>query len=206
MSAARFPVQRHDWMQVPCEPADDILVIFGDSQSFGHNPVMHSLTTEQLVLRPPEDSDFEVYKSFFSNREASRYYGGPLRPDQAWRVLASHLGHWQLRGYGMWMIVPGESGEPVGGCGFVWPEGWPRRELTWWLMPEARGRGIAVEASRTAIRHAYDHYGWPRAETHMSDDNIAAKRLVQKLDGTEIAREIFPDGETRTVYELPRPD
>ncbi len=65
MSAAPFPVQRHGWMQVPCEPAGDILVTFGDSQSIGHNPVMHSLTTEQLVLRPPEDSDFEVYKSFF---------------------------------------------------------------------------------------------------------------------------------------------
>ena len=166
---------------------------------------MHSIDTGQLLLRPPESRDFNVYKSFFSDPEASRFYGGPLRTDQAWRVLAGHLGHWQLRGYGMWMIVREDSGEPVGGSGFVWPEGWPRRELTWWLLPEARGKGIAVEASRAAIRHAYDRYGWALVETHMSDANVAAKRLVQKLDGWEIARENFPDGEIRSVYELPRP-
>ena len=40
----------------------------------------------------------------------------------------------------------------------------------------------------------------------MSDDNFAAKRLVQKLSGKEIAREMFPDGVTRSVYEIPPAD
>jgi len=165
---------------------------------------MHTVKTEQLLLRPPEDGDFDVYSSFFSDADASRFYGGPLRKDQAWRVLAAHIGHWHLRGYGMWMIVPERTGIAVGGCGFVWPEGWPRRELTWWLMPEARGKGIAVEASKAAIRYAYEIYAWSRVETHMNDDNTAARKLVQKLGGTEIARELFPDGLTRSVYKLPR--
>lgn len=164
---------------------------------------MHSLETRRFVLRLPDKADFPVYRAFFKDGEASHFYGGPLRPDQAWRVLAGHLGHWQLRGYGLWGIAPKEGGAIIGGCGFVWPEGWPRRELTWWLMPDARGTGAAVEVSRAAIRHAYSGYRWPLVETHMNDDNHAARGLVRKLGGEPIARETFPDGLERTVYRLP---
>lgn len=165
---------------------------------------MHSLHSERFLLRPPEAQDLGVYRTFFSDAEASRFYGGPLRDDQSWRALAGHVGHWHLRGYGLWMIVPKQGGSAIGGCGFVWPDGWPRRELTWWLLPEARGTGTAVEVSRAAIKHAYDSYGWSLVETHMDDANEAARKLVQKLGGKVIAREVFPDDKTRSVYELPR--
>lgn len=167
---------------------------------------MQSLETPRFRLRLPEEPDFPVYKAFYENGEASHFYGGPLRADSAWRVLASHLGHWQLRGYGMWVIEPKTGTDIIGGCGFVWPEGWPRRELTWWLMPQARGTGAAVEVSQAAIRHAYEVYGWPLVETHMKDDNEAARGLVRKLGGEPIAREMFPDGKERTVYGFPKPD
>lgn len=167
---------------------------------------MQSLETSRFRLRLPEEPDFPVYKAFFENGEASHFYGGPLCADSAWRVLASHLGHWQLRGYGMWVIEPKTGADIIGGCGFVWPEGWPRRELTWWLMPQARGTGAAVEVSQAAIRHAYEVYGWPLVETHMKDDNEAARGLVRKLGGEPIAREMFPDGKERTVYGFAKPD
>jgi len=166
---------------------------------------MHTVETDRFILRPPDEGDFPVYRSFFADGEASRFYGGPLRTDQAWRVLAGHLGHWHLRGYGLWAVAPKDGTRIIGGCGFVWPDGWPRRELTWWLMPEARGTGAAVEVSRSAIRHAYDHYGWPQVETHMNDDNHAARGLVRKLGGEQITRELFPDGLERFVYMLPKP-
>jgi len=166
---------------------------------------MQILETARFRLRLPEKRDFPVYRAFYGDGEASHFYGGPLREDQAWRILASHLGHWQLRGYGMWVIEPKDGAEIIGGCGFVWPEGWPRRELTWWLMPIARGSGAAAEVSEAAIRHAYEVFGWSLAETHMSDDNLAARGLVRKLGGEPIARELFPDGKERTVFGFPRP-
>lgn len=167
---------------------------------------MHSLETERFILRPPASEDFPAYRAFFADADASHFYGGPLREDHAWRVLAAHRGHWHLRGYGIWMIVQKEEHTAIGGCGFFWPEGWPRRELTWWLLPQARGTGAAVEVSTAAIRHAYDSYGWPLVETHMVDSNQAAQKLVRKLGGQEIARETFPDGQSRTVYRLPPPE
>ncbi len=53
------------------------------------------------------------------------------------------------------------------------------------------------------MRFGYDTLRWSLVETHMNDENEAARRLVEKLGGKAIARELFPDGLTRNVYALP---
>jgi len=165
--------------------------------------VIPTLLTERLELRGPCAEDFPVYRDFFADAEASRFYGGPLDADRAWRVVATDLGHWQLRGYGRWAVVERATGAMVGGCGLWWPEGYPRSELTWWIVPTARRNGYAIEASRAAIAFGYDTLGWPLVETHMNDDNHAARALAEKLGGIVIARETFPDGLARNIYALP---
>lgn len=162
-----------------------------------------TLETKRLVLRAPELSDAPVYAAFFADAAGSGNYGGPLRADEAFHVLCRDLGHWQLKGFGKW-IVTLHDGTPVGGCGLIHPEGWPSHELTWWLLTEYRGQRYANEASRAAIAFAYDTLGWPVVETHMRDENTAARRLVERLGGAKTRRATFPDGVTRDVYSLPR--
>ncbi len=164
-----------------------------------------TLETARLLLRAPRKGDFPTYAAFYADEDASHFYGGPLRADMAWRRLAFDLGHWQLRGYGMWALESRADGAMIGGCGLLWPDAWPRSELTWWLIPEARGEGFATEASRAVIAFAYDVLAWDLVETHMDDRNEAARRLVLRLDGKVIARETFPDGGERDVFALPRP-
>lgn len=163
-----------------------------------------TLQTERLLLRAPTPADLPTYQRFFADAEASSFYGGPLDAGQAWRVLAMDFGHWALRGYGRWVIESRTSGTMVGSCGLWWPEGLPRSELTWWLLPEGRGQGFATEASVAAIAFGYDVLQWDLVETHMNDNNVPAQRLVQRLGGTVLVRETFPDGITRNVYRLPR--
>jgi RimJ/RimL family protein N-acetyltransferase len=160
------------------------------------------LETERLILRGPDAVDFPVYRAFYADRAASAFYGGPLAPEQAWRKLAFDIGHWSLRGFGMWSVVERQTGAMVGGCGIVWPEGWPRHELTWWIMPGFRRRGYALEASRAAIGWARTTLGWGSVETHMDDTNAAARLLAERLGGSIIARKHFPDGLSRNVYAL----
>lgn len=164
-----------------------------------------TLMTERLELRAPANDDFPVYRNFFADAEASYFYGGPLEADRAWRVLAADLGHWALRGYGRWSVIERSTGLMIGGCGLWWPEGYPRSELTWWIVPSARRNGYALEASRAAIAFGYNRLGWAMVETHMKDENVAARKLVDKLGGTQILREIFPDGLQRDIFALPRP-
>lgn len=163
-------------------------------------PRLHS---RRLLLRAPAAKDFPVYRSFYADAGASCFYGGPLPPDLAWRKLAYDVGHWALRGFGMWSVVEQATGGMIGSCGIVWAEGWPRHELTWWITPAFRRQGFALEASRAAIAWAYDSLGWRKVETHMNDENGAARSLAKKLGGTVTARERFPDGLVRSVYSLP---
>lgn len=168
------------------------------------NPIP-TLTTERLELRAPKGDDYPVYRDFFADAEASHFYGGPLNGERAWRVLAADLGHWALRGYGRWSVIEQVTGQMVGGCGLWWPEGYPRSELTWWIIPTARRHGYALEASRAVVAFGYDVLGWDLVETHMNDENTAARKLVEKLGGNKIMRELFPDGLERDIFALPRP-
>jgi len=148
--------------------------------------------------------DFDVYRSFYADAEASAFYASPMDEGQAWRKMAADLGHWMLRGHGMWSLLEIETGKMVGGCGLVAPEGWPRAELTWWIIPKARRKGYALEASRAAVAFGYEQLGWDQVETHMDDDNLAARKLAEKLGGQVIERISFPDGQDRNIYLLPR--
>lgn len=163
-----------------------------------HGPV---LTSRRLILRAPGPGDHDAYARFFADPQASQFYGGPLRRDQAFGVLCRDIGHWVLRGYGKFVIT--RDGQTLGGCGIVHPEGWNSHELTWWLLPEARGQGIAQEASRAVLDWARADLGRHEVETHFRDDNIVARRLTEALGGRLLRRETFPDGIERDIYAIP---
>jgi [ribosomal protein S5]-alanine N-acetyltransferase len=161
-----------------------------------------TLTTTRLRLLPPDRGSEELYRRFYTDAHASKSYGGPLSPGGAWNRLASDVGTWHLQGFGVWAIQEKEGSALVGTCGFWQGPGWPR-ELTWWLLPEARGRGLAKEASLAAIDCAYESWKWERVETYMQDENREARVLVLRLGGSKISRQQFPDGIERDVFRLP---
>lgn len=168
-------------------------------------PDIPIIETERLILRAPLDSDAAAYEAFFMDGEASAFYGGPLSRSASRQKLTRDQKHWHMRGYGKWALQRKDTGEIAGCCGIVWPEGWPRSELTWWIGTSSRRMGFAKEASLAAIEYGYAVLKWEFVETHMKDDNLAAKALTLALGGEKKAREDFPDGFTRDIYKLPRP-
>jgi ribosomal-protein-alanine N-acetyltransferase len=167
----------------------------------GMIPTLH---TERLLLIPPSKDCEALYDRFYTDADASGAYGGPLTSAGAWSRLAADLGAWYLQGFGVWAIQRREQGDLVGVCGFWQGKGWPC-ELTWWILPQARGLGLAHEASLAAITHAYQEFGWPAVETYMNDSNAPARALAQKLGGQNMGRRQFPDGLARDVFRLPAP-
>lgn len=163
-----------------------------------------TLTTNRLRLVPLGKECEELYQRFYTSAEASKAYGGPLTPGAAWNRLASDIGTWTLQGFGVWAIHEFHGERLVGVCGFWQGVGWPR-ELTWWLLPEARGRGLAKDASLVAIAHAYQVWKWAEVQTYMQDENHEARALVLRLGGSKIGRQTFPDGTERDIFRLPRP-
>lgn len=165
-----------------------------------------TLSTQRLILRALEETDLPTFVEFYADGDGSLFYGGPKTAEEARDELVKGRDHWAEKGYGVWAIEQKSDGKMVGVCGFQWPTGWLRRELTWWLLPSAQGQGFATEASRAAIEHAYREYKWDLVETHMKDENEAARRLVERLGGKVIDRLEFPDGIARNIFAFPKPD
>lgn len=166
-------------------------------------PTLH---TERLDLVPPDRGCDAAYQRFYTDPAASAEYGGPLTPAATWARLAFDLGAWHLQGFGVWAVRRRADGEVLGVCGFWQGRGWPR-ELTWWLLPEARGQGVALEASRAAVEHAHADtgFGWGEVQTYTADSNTAAQALITRLGGVRVDRSSFPDGQARWLYRIPRP-
>lgn len=139
------------------------------------------LTTENLLLREYRQEDFPAFADFYAT-ERSRFIGGPLTRELAWRALATHLGHWALRGYGFWAVEERATGRFCGHVGLWFPEGWLEPEVGWVLMGHAEGRGIAQEAALAARRFAYDSLGWTTAVSLIDPGNTRSIRLAQRLD------------------------
>lgn len=163
------------------------------------------IETKQFKLIPPPKDCFDVYQRFYTDGNASKMYGGPLTKEQAWARLKADLGSWYLLGYGVWVIQNKSDENHIGTCGFWKGKDWPR-ELTWWILPEARGQGVATEVSKVVLSYAYEEKNWGSVETYMNDENIPARSLVEKLGGTIIDRKQFPDGLSRNIYRLSNPN
>lgn len=143
-----------------------------------------TLTTERLILRPPEQGDLEGWARMMADEEAARFIGGVQPRTASWRGLASMAGSWALLGYGMFSVVERATGQWVGRIGPWQPEGWPGTEVGWGLMREHWGKGYAVEAAAASIDWAFDELGWTEV-IHCIDPANAPSQAVAKRLGSE---------------------
>ncbi len=162
------------------------------------------LETNRLLLKGPQPEDYPNFKATFTSFRA-RYMGGPLNPYEAWMLYAAEIGHWEIRGYGMWMIHDKESDETYGMAGAWYPAMWPEREIAWIIWPEVAGRGIALEAVSAVRRHVYDVLNWDTVVTYVDPYDLDSVRLCERLGCTK-DKEAKTIGDDDAVYRHPAPN
>lgn len=149
---------------------------------------MAIIETDWLVLRKFRESDLDDYAAFASDSEVMRYLGSPLNRSDAWGQIAMILGHWQLRGYGLFAVERKESSEFIGRIGFINPDGWPGFELAWLLCKDHWGHGFATEGAQAAMSFAFKTLDQPRVISLIHPENMrsarVAERLGQRIEGT----------------------
>lgn len=140
-----------------------------------------TLETERLVLRGFEERDFGFVTEIFGDEETARFIGGQMPAYQAWRILAGVLGHWALRGFGLFCVEEKSSGNSIGFCGPWRPEGWPDNEIGYGFLKSAQGKGYAFEAAKASLIFAYAQLGWSTAISLIDEKNPASQNLAKKL-------------------------
>lgn len=155
------------------------------------------IETERLILREPRETDLDAETEFYAS-DRSRFVGGPMTREGAWRTIATILGHWALRGYGFWGVEEKTTGDYIGRVGLWYPEGWPEREIGWTMMAQGEGKGYAFEAAKALKHHAYSELGWTTAISLIAPDNTRSIALAEKL-GASFEREFVHERYGRTL-------
>ncbi|HEY5047350.1 MAG TPA: GNAT family N-acetyltransferase [Rhizomicrobium sp.] len=168
------------------------------------------LETERLVLREWRAEDFEPYARFMADSDVTRYLTGePMSRADAWRNMATFIGHWELRGYGMWAVERKADRAFVGRVGMHNPEGWPGPEVGWTLGKKYWGAGLATEAARAAMAYAFLTQNFDRVISVIQIDNAASQAVAQRLGETRGARhDVVHGGKTfvTDVWSIARAD
>ena len=163
------------------------------------------LTTERLILRAPQASDFGPWLDFMRSDRAQFVRPPVLDDGVLWRAFGHVVGHWVMRGYGQFVITDRVSGAVLGAAGPWHPAGWPEAELGWTLWSEAaEGRGIAREAVTAARAHAYGVLGWPTAVSYIDPANTRSQALARRL-GCHPDPQAARPGEDVAVWRHPAP-
>ena len=168
-----------------------------------------TIDTDRLRLTAFGERHFEAYASMLADPGSTKFVGDgePLDRMNAWRSMAMLLGHWQLRGYGMWAIELRDSGKFIGRVGLHRPEGWPDLELGWMLAANRRGHGYATEGARAALDFAFGEVGAQRLVSLIRIDNGAAERVARRLGARQATTIDFLGGATLVyVYHPPEMD
>jgi RimJ/RimL family protein N-acetyltransferase/GNAT superfamily N-acetyltransferase len=139
------------------------------------------LETGRLILRAIGPQDVEPNRAMVADAEVQQFLGGPRDAYEAFVNLATHAGHWDLRGYGNWAVERREDGAFLGRVGLWEPPGWPSLEIGWKLARHAWGGGYATEAARAAIGWAWTALDAPQLISLIHPDNTASARLAQRL-------------------------
>ena len=140
------------------------------------------LATDRLILRGFVEADLDALAAMMAKPEVARFIApAPMTRADAWRSMASTLGHWALRGYGAWAVERRGDGALVGRVGMINPEGWPALEIGWALDSAHWGQGYASEAAAAAMRFAFLTQPVDRLISNIDPDNTPSQAVAKRL-------------------------
>ena len=158
--------------------------------------IIPNLKTERLLLRAFENDDLDPFAAMVSDLEVMQratYDGTTMTRTQAWNWLCMMLGHWHMRGYGIWGIEESSTGELIGRIGLQFLDWFEDVELVWMLAKSAWGKGFASEGARAVIDYGLTKLTLPRIAAVIRTENEPSIRLAERL-GMEMEKEVERQG------------
>jgi RimJ/RimL family protein N-acetyltransferase len=159
------------------------------------------LETDRLILRAPCTTDLPRLTAFFATSR-SHMVGGPRDAAETWKSLASRLGHWALKGFGLWHLTEKSSGDFIGWTGMIDAPGWDEPELGWTLLAEAEGKGLAFEAVTAARDFAAQNQNLNGVISYIAHANDRSRALAERL-GARFERDGKVIGKPCQIFRHP---
>ncbi|MEO9820708.1 MAG: GNAT family N-acetyltransferase [Paracoccaceae bacterium] len=144
-----------------------------------------TLETDRLILRAPRTEDAEAYIQFYMS-DRSQFVGGPKTRRDAWDFFGTVMGHWIMRGFGLFILTLRNDDAPLGLVGHWFPDARPEKEVGWMLFDASQeGKGIAFEAAQTCVDHAWNALKWDQMVSYIAHGNDRSCALAERLGAVE---------------------
>ncbi|MBL7498867.1 GNAT family N-acetyltransferase [Frankia nepalensis] len=157
---------------------------------------MPELRTARLVLRPVTAADRSWLRDLWDSPAVRRYLFDDVAvtADQVAELVEASVTTMAASARGLWALrraTPGPEtragepvGEPVGVCGLMDRAAGDGVELVCSLTPARWGQGLAQEASRAVLAHAFATLGLAEVHAEVDEANGASLALVRRLGAT----------------------
>jgi [ribosomal protein S5]-alanine N-acetyltransferase len=167
------------------------------------SPFFETILTERLLLRPVDVSDVELLWPDISDPEIAKQMAWSAHSDKAQTLefLKGEVTRYQSEKGITWAILMDGAF-----CGIISVIAitrahraltFDRAELAYWIGRKYQQRGVATEAARVVIRHAFQKLGLHKLVVSHHSGNMASQALIKRLGfryvGTQIA-EFRKDG------------
>lgn len=160
--------------------------------------------TRRIHLRGAVPEDLDDLDTFFSS-EDSRYVGGPRPRMETWTALCAGVGHWALRGFGLWILTDRHEGKVIGVAGLQQPDGWPEPELIWVLFSDYTGLGLATEAIQGIRGYVATNFGIKTPISLIYPEYKKVVTMAEKMGARRIKDVLIPDGPV-PAWRFPEPE
>lgn len=166
-----------------------------------------TLETERLVLRAPSTDDAHALHNISNEPEVRRHLWDdePVSEATIRDVTTRSTRMFSQAGISLFGVRMRGSDTLLGFCGFVGLEGMEEPELGYELLPELWGSGLATEAARACVRHAFEEAGLERVIAGADASNGASLRVIEKL-GMKRMGNMNPHARDEPYYFLRRED
>ena len=160
------------------------------------------IETERLKLRLYTYDDLDAVGRMVGKADVMKFIGGTLtKRIDAWGFIARTLGHWMLRGYGLYAVTEKSTGALVGRVGLLNPETWPDIEIAWTIDDTFQGKGYATEAAKAAGCAGFGQLKAKRLISLINPNNAPSIRVAERLGATrEGLTDFFGPDEKVYVY------
>ncbi|WP_163782504.1 GNAT family N-acetyltransferase [Myxococcus vastator] len=166
-----------------------------------------TVETERLVMKGHSLEDYEECLAMWSDPAVVRYISGkPSTREEMWSRLLRYVGHWDLLGFGFWVVREKATGRLVGEVGLgdfhrdMQPPLGAGPEAGWVLAPGFHGKGYATEAVHAALAWADARLSPERVVCIIAPENAASIRVAGKCGFRQTGQGSYK-GEPSLMFE-----
>lgn len=162
---------------------------------------MNVLETERLVLRRFTLEDAAFAFALVNDPAWLEHIGdrNVKSLDDARGYLANGpMSMYEKVGFGMWVAVLKETGEPIGTCGLIKRDTLDDVDIGFAFLPAARGKGLALEAALAVLEYGKSTVGLKRIVAIVSRANHRSIRILERI-GLRFERPIRLPGDDEEI-------